>query len=75
MREDLMQELRRVTEEEERLLAGGQVDKSLYTSGSAFLITTDGNGRSRWVRHPDLNGEVRAKRRTKNRFLIAKTTW
>lgn len=37
--------------------------------------STDGNGRSRWVRHPDLNGEVRAKRRTKNRFLIAKTTW
>ena len=38
MREGLMQELRRVTEEEERLLAGGQVDKSLYTSGSAFLM-------------------------------------
>ena len=41
MREDLMQELRRVTEEEERLLAGGQVDKSLYTSGSAFLIDSE----------------------------------
>lgn len=41
MREGLMQELRRVTEEEERLLAGGQVDKSLYTSGSAFLIDSE----------------------------------
>ena len=41
MREDLMQELRRVTEEEERLLAGGQVDKNLYTSGSAFLIDSE----------------------------------
>ena len=41
MREDLMQELRRVTEEEERLLAGGQVDKSLYTSGSVFLIDSE----------------------------------
>lgn len=34
MREDLMRELRRVTEEEEQLLAGSQVDKSLYTSGA-----------------------------------------
>ena len=32
MREDLMQELRRITEEEEQLLAGGQVDRSLYTT-------------------------------------------
>ena len=41
MREDLMRELRRVTEEEEQLLAGGQVDKSLYTSGGGFLIDSD----------------------------------
>ena len=41
MREDLMQELRRITEEEEQLLAGGQVDRSLYTTGSAFLIDSD----------------------------------
>lgn len=41
MREDLMRELRRVTEEEEQLLAGGQVDKSLYTSGGRFLIDSD----------------------------------
>lgn len=36
-----MRELRRVTEEEEQLLAGGQVDKSLYTSGGGFLIDSD----------------------------------
>ena len=41
MREDLMRELRRVTEEEEQLLSGGQVDKSLYTSGGGFLIDSD----------------------------------
>lgn len=41
MREDLMQELRRITEEEEQLLAGGQVDRSLYTTGSTFLIDSD----------------------------------
>lgn len=41
MREDLMRELRRVTEEEEQLLAGGQVDKRLYTSGGGFLIDSD----------------------------------
>lgn len=41
MREDLMRELRRVTEEEEQLLAGGQVDKSLYASGGGFLIDSD----------------------------------
>lgn len=41
MREDLMREIRRVTEEEEQLLAGGQVDKSLYTSGGGFLIDSD----------------------------------
>ena len=41
MRDDLMRELRRVTEEEEQLLAGGQVDKSLYTSGGGFLIDSD----------------------------------
>ena len=41
MREDLMGELRRVTEEEERLLAGGQVDRSLYSSGGGFLIDSE----------------------------------
>lgn len=41
MREDLMGELRRVTEEEEQLLAGGQVDKSRYSSGSRFLIDSE----------------------------------
>ena len=41
MREDLMRELRRVTEEEEQLLAGGQVDKSLYSSSPSFLIDSE----------------------------------
>lgn len=41
MREDLMGELRCVTEEEEQLLAGGQVDKSRYSSGSSFLIDSE----------------------------------
>lgn len=41
MREDLMRELRRVTEEEERLLAGGQVDRSLYSSGGGFQIDSE----------------------------------
>ena len=36
-----MRRLRQVTEEEERLLAGGQVDKSLYSSGAGFLIDSD----------------------------------
>ncbi len=36
-----MRELRRVTEEEERLLAGGQVDRSLYSSGGGFLIDSE----------------------------------
>ena len=41
MREDLMRELRRVTEEEEKLLAGGQVDRSLYSSGGGFQIDSE----------------------------------
>ena len=36
-----MRRLRQVTEEEERLLAGGQVDKSLYSSGAGFLIDSE----------------------------------
>ena len=36
-----MRELRRVTEEEERLLAGGQVDRSLYSSGGFFSIDSE----------------------------------
>ena len=36
MREDLMQELRRITEEEEQLLAGGQVDRSLTPREAPF---------------------------------------
>ena len=36
-----MRELRRVTEEEERLLAGGQVDRSLYSSGGIFSIDSE----------------------------------
>ncbi|HJB98266.1 MAG TPA: AraC family transcriptional regulator [Candidatus Acutalibacter pullicola] len=41
MQEELMRRLRQVTEEEERLLAGGQVDKSLYSSGAGFLIDSE----------------------------------
>ena len=37
----MMRELRRVTEEEEQLLAGGQVDKSLYSSSPSFLIDSE----------------------------------
>ena len=36
-----MRRLRQVTEEEERLLAGGQVDKSLNSSGAGFLIDSE----------------------------------
>ena len=36
-----MRRLRQVTEEEERLLAGGQVDKSLSSSGAGFLIDSE----------------------------------
>ena len=36
-----MRRLRQVTEEEERLLAGGQVDKSLYSFGAGFLIDSE----------------------------------
>ncbi len=41
MREDILRRLRRVTEEEERLLAGGEVDKGLYSSGSGFIIDSE----------------------------------
>lgn len=41
MREELMEELRRVTPEEERLLAGGQVERGLYTSGGGFTVDSD----------------------------------
>ena len=36
-----MRRLRQVTEEEQRVLAGGQVDKSLYSSGAGFLIDSE----------------------------------
>ena len=36
MREDLMQELRRVTEEEERLLAGGRWTKACILQAARF---------------------------------------
>ena len=41
LREELMRRLRQVTEEEEALLAGGQVDKGLYSSGRGFLIDSE----------------------------------
>ncbi len=41
VRDELMRELRRVTEEEEKLRAGGQVERSLYTSGNTFLIDSE----------------------------------
>lgn len=41
MREDILRRLRRVTEEEERLLAGEEVDKGLYSSGSGFIIDSE----------------------------------
>ena len=41
LREELMRRLRQVTEEEEALLAGGQVDKGFYSSGRGFLIDSE----------------------------------
>lgn len=38
MREELMEKLRRVTPEEERLLAGGALERELYTSRREFTV-------------------------------------
>lgn len=38
MREELMEQLRRVTPEEERLLAGGALERELYTSRREFTV-------------------------------------
>lgn len=41
MREELMRELRKITPEEEKLLAGGRVERELYTSGRGFTVDSD----------------------------------
>lgn len=41
MREELMQELRKITPEEERLLAGGKVEQALYSSGRDFTVDSE----------------------------------
>lgn len=41
MREELMRQLRQITPEEERLLAGGQLERELYTSGRGFTIDSE----------------------------------
>lgn len=38
MGEALMEQLRKVTEEEEKLLAGGSVEQQRYASGHAFMV-------------------------------------
>lgn len=41
MREELIEQLRRVTPEEEQLLAGGQLDRDLYTSRREFTMDSE----------------------------------
>lgn len=41
MREELMRELRKITPEEERLLAGGRVERTLYTSSRDFTVDSE----------------------------------
>ncbi len=41
MREELMRRLRKITPEEERLLAGGKVERMLYSSGHDFTVDSD----------------------------------
>lgn len=41
MREELMRELRKITPEEERLLAGGRVERTLYTSSRDFTVNSE----------------------------------
>ena len=41
MREEILRELRQVTEEEKKLLAGGSVDRTLYCSSDGFIIDSD----------------------------------
>lgn len=41
MREELMEQLRRVTPEEEQLLAGGRLDRELYTSRREFTMDSE----------------------------------
>ncbi|WP_369298231.1 AraC family transcriptional regulator [uncultured Neglectibacter sp.] len=41
MREELMRELRKITPEEEKLLAGGRVERTLYTSSRDFTVDSE----------------------------------
>lgn len=41
MREELMRALRKITPEEERLLAGGRVERTLYTSSRDFTVDSE----------------------------------
>lgn len=41
MRRELTEKLRAITAEEERLLAGEQVDQALYTSGKSFTVDSE----------------------------------
>lgn len=41
MREELMRELRKITPEEEKLLAGGRVERTIYTSSRDFTVDSE----------------------------------
>lgn len=41
MREELMRELRKITPEEEKLLAGGRVERTIYTSSRNFTVDSE----------------------------------
>ena len=41
MREEILRQLRQVTEEEKKLLAGDPVDRTLYCSSGGFIIDSE----------------------------------
>ena len=48
MQKELLEQLRKITEEEKKILEGQEVDKDLYTSGRDFIVDSrklieDGN--------------------------------
>ena len=38
MQKELLEQLRKITEEEKKILEGQEVDKDLYTSGRDFIV-------------------------------------